>query len=289
MRSSKYNVSTVFTDYKGVTYPCYDKTLKFQQWINLFTSDILKSIAKFNSNKYANTQFDIFKVYCSLMKTSDIKFCEYMLPYAIAHVLTNMRKEYTDLKRNISHEILTIFKTEISLLNRHQVESLKMCYQSIFKVLEYLKKVVSHYGQKSSALTYLKKPQILEIEHLIQNIPLDLMAKRSLEIDSFERAVLYLEQSYRSNTLGSISMGLLRTYLQTAYSNIHDADAIDGVLKTFTAVDLPTKLDELLYGENWDIAQKCLDELSNYEFNDEMNLTCLLSMNTHQLFEQSLV
>ncbi|KAL6939796.1 hypothetical protein ACO0RG_003642 [Hanseniaspora osmophila] len=289
LRSSKYNVSTVFTDYKSLTYPCYDKTLKFQQWINLFTSDIIKNIAKFNSNMYTSTQFDIFKVYCSLMKTSNIKFCEYMLPYAITHVLTNMSKEYTDLKKNIVHEILIIFKTEISLLNRHQVESLKMCYQTIFKVLEYLKKVVSQYGQKSPALSYLKKPQILEIEQLIQNIPLDLMAKRSLEIDSFERAVLYLEQSYRTNTLGSISMDLLRTYLQTAYSNIQDTDAIDGVLKTFTAIDLPSKLDELLYGENWDLAQKCLDELSNYDNNDEMNLKCLHSMNSHQLFEQSLI
>ncbi|SSD59144.1 uncharacterized protein SCODWIG_00905 [Saccharomycodes ludwigii] len=288
LRSSKYSIGSNSGDYSPLIYPFYNKTMKFQFWVRGFSTDLLKRLMCIREES-STSATPVFSIYSSLLKEANEQLCEYILPYAVGYISLKRSPEYKILLENIKTEFLSIFRIEVANLNHHQLETLKQCYEVIFKILEYCKQILAQYNQKNTEFSRLTKEELNQIEELVVCIPLHLMAQRSLEMNSFERSVLYLEQSYRSGEFVSDN-DRLREHLQTAYANIQDLDAIDGVLKKFTTIELSGKLDELLYSDNWEMAQQCLEELSVTNVQDySINHKYLESLHKHQLYDKSLV
>jgi cell cycle checkpoint protein MEC1 len=142
------------------------------------------------------------------------------------------------------------------------IENLRLAYESIFNLLDYFRKWVFARKQLLHK-KHIKKADIsiTRVNELLDQIPHELMAKRSYQSNSFERSVLYLEQYYRSDSTEAFTDSF--STLQTLYANIGDYDALDGALKKFSVKSLEDRITQLEYSDNWKMAQDCLQALSS--------------------------
>lgn len=280
-------------EYVPLSYPSFKVKDGYQVWIRNLTLDLLKT---------GTTEEHPLHVFSSLIREDDGYLSNFLLPYITMDIIirANGNNFYSQISKNLLVEFEFVFKFELQHLNHFQIDSLKMAYNSIFGVYEYCKKWISRFKQDYQAAngTYMiheeKLSRLLErTEHFINSIPSDVLARKSLETNSFERSALYLEQSFRDQGTSSFESGNLLSCLQTTYSEIGDFDAVDGALRMFSSGNLTAKIEELQYSKNWKMAQDCFEALGdtsnlipvvNKELTDLSNLKMLKSMYNHQLF-----
>lgn len=285
-------------EYVPLKYPSFRAKDPFQVWIRNLTLDLLK---------IGTDEDHPLHVFSSLIREDDGSLSNFLLPFITMDIILRASKgsKYIEIIENLSIEFQYIFNYDIQQLNHFQMDSLKMAYNSIFRVYEYCKKWVSNFKQDYQAAngTYMiQEDRFLKIldrtENFVNIIPSDVLAKKSLETDSFERSALYLEQSYREQgTAPSSSSDLLQS-LQMTYAEIGDVDAVGGVLKMFSTGNLTTKIEELQYSKNWRMAQDCFEALSVFKQSDtsyvsedlikSSNMKMLKSMYNHQLYDELL-
>lgn len=281
-------------EYVPLVYPSFKVKEGYQVWIRNLTLDLLK---------LGTDEEHPLHVFSSLIREDDGTLSNFLLPCVTMDILlrANESKQNLLIVESLSKEFEYIFNFELQNLNHFQVDSLKMAYNSIFRVYEYCKKWISRFKQDYQVAngTYMiqedKLSQILDrTEEFINVIPSHILAQKSLETDSFERSALYLEQNYREQGTSSIGTVSLLNYLQTTYAEIGDIDAVDGALKMFSTGNLTTKIEELQYSKNWKMAQDCfealgdIDQLDTSQVSEELiktsNLKMLKSMYNHQLY-----
>lgn len=201
LRSSLYMAQS-WKEYTPIRYPSFDPKEGYKGWLKNLTLDLLKT---------GTEEGHPLHVFSSLIREDDGFLSENLLPYVVMDILIKAEEHsvYQGYVNNIKVEFVSIFEFDHSSLNHYQIDSIKMCYETVFKVLEYCKKWVTQFKQ-----TYHKKygtfiirehkylKMIERITEFLEMIPFGLMAQRSLETDSFERSALYLEQSYRSKDKG---------------------------------------------------------------------------------------
>lgn len=284
-------------EYVPLQYPSYNVKEGYHAWIRNLTLDLLKT---------GTEEGHPLHVFSSLIREDDGSLSDYLLPNVIMDIIikADSGTPYVDILDNVRTEFEYIFNYELYQLNHFQIDSLKMCYESIFKVLEYCKKWVIQFKQDYNKIhgTFTireeKNLKMLErADNFLNNIPSGLMAQRSVETDSFERSALYLEQCYRNKDMSGIGEENLFPYLKTTYAEIGDIDSVDGVLKTFSTDSLTSKIEELQYSDNWKMAQDCFEALGDtsdhtpFDSDERQAATTkmLKSMYGHQLYDQTLV
>ncbi|CUS22014.1 LAQU0S04e06194g1_1 [Lachancea quebecensis] len=295
LRSSLYMAQS-WKEYSPISYPSFNPKEGYKSWLKNLTLDLLKTSTDENHPLH---------VFSSLIREDDGFLSENLLPYVIMDILIKAEEHtiYKGFADNLTLEFTYIFELEHSLLNHYQVDSLKMCYEIIFKVFEYCKKWITQFKQNyykkygTFTIREQKTSKTMErVNNFLEIIPYGLLAQRSLETDSFERSALYLEQSYRIKDGSYFGNEKLLPYLQRTYAEIGDIDSVDGVLKVFSTGSVTSKIEELQYTPNWGMAQQCFEALGNIPEPSEKykelcfsgNTKMLKSMYDHQQYDQVL-
>ncbi|SCU89909.1 LAME_0E06128g1_1 [Lachancea meyersii CBS 8951] len=293
LRSSLYMAQS-WKEYSPIEYPSFNPKQGYKTWLKNLTLDLLKT---------STDESHPLHVFASLIREDDGFLSENLLPYIVIDILIKAEKGtiYCNYVDNLKQEFKFIFEFELSSLNRYQVDSIKRCYEISFKVLEYCKKWVTQfkqaYSRKHATFTIQEQKYILmlqRIEAFLEMNSFGLMAQRSLETNSFERSALYLEQSYRVKDKTYVGNESLLAYMQKTYAEIGDIDAVEGVLKVFSTGSVTSKIEELQYSHNWNMAQQCFEALGQIAEPVEKyeklcisgNTKMLKSMFDHQQYDQ---
>ena len=250
-------------EYIPLKYPSYNHREGYRSWIKSLTLDLLKT---------GTNEAHPLHVFSSLIREDDGSLSKFLLPYIAMDVIIKAEPGtvYNDIMNNLMNEFQSVFKFQSEGLNHYQLDSLKMCYESIFNVIEYCKKWLTQfkktYYDKNG--TYIIKEEkffqmLNRTEEFLGSISSELLAQRSLDTSSFERSALYLEQCYRQASKSIIKNNSLLKSLQRTYEEIGDIDSIDGMLKTFSTENLSSKIEELQYSDSWKMAQDCFKVLGN--------------------------
>ncbi|CCH42199.1 Serine/threonine-protein kinase [Wickerhamomyces ciferrii] len=278
--SSKYSAS--LSTYKPISYPIYDVKKTHTKWLRQFTLDCMRK-AK------GDIAEPIFSVCSSLVKDQDLSFCTFILPYAALNLV--IQQHDSEHAESIKTEILTVLSTNLEEVHHLAADSLRLCYESIFNLLDYFRKWI--FARKQLLKRRMVKGVdfgIQAVTRLLDSVPQQLMAKRSLQSNSFDRAILYMEQCYRTDSYDDFGTSFFGT-LQNMYANVGDIDALDGVLKKFSTKSLNDRITELEYSDNWKMAQDCFEALGS-DGGDILKLDAdtrlLNSLYNHNLYDQSL-
>lgn len=276
-------------EYVPLKYPSYNFKEGYSTWIKSVCLDLLKT---------GTTEGHPLHVFSSLIREDDGSLSNFLLPYISMDIIIKAEPStiHADIMENVIKEFKCLFDHSLDGLNHLQVDSLKMCYQSIFRVFEYCKKWVTQFKQnynRAHGTFIIKESKYIEMlqrtEKFLREFPSDLLAQRSLETSSFERSALYLEQCYREGyTTNEDQTGLLAS-LQNTYEEIGDVDSIDGMLKSFTSGNLISKIEELKYSESWRMAQDCFGVLGRFASKPQTTTKMIRSMYDHQLYSQMLL
>ncbi|CAB4251907.1 similar to Saccharomyces cerevisiae YBR136W MEC1 Genome integrity checkpoint protein and PI kinase superfamily member [Maudiozyma barnettii] len=273
--------------YVDLDYPFFDMKMSYQKWVTSLTLDLIT---------VGTEEQHPLHIFASLMRWDDGSFSNFILPYIVMDILINAgeNEKCEKLVGNLSLEFSHIFKLDSHDLNHLQIDSRKMCFAAIFRVLEYCRKWVTQYKFNYSQLhgTYIVTDQkitvlLQRIDKFLNSVPLSLLAKGSIKANSYERSALYLEQCYRQQDINETNNEMLLKDLRQSYEEIGDIDSIDGMLKTFPSHDFHSKIEELRYSDNWSIAQDCFSVLSNFD-NPQATTRMLKSMHDHQLYSKLL-
>lgn len=287
--------------YEPLSFPYYKVGMRYERWLIDITTNLLRlPFPDLGTARRGSSSKEVIFQTCSmLIRDQEISISQHLLKYvALSHVVNGN----TEVCKNLILEFLEILGIDSkSIVGSERVENLKLCYQSIFKVIDYFNEWVSSATQKlsdslltKSDVTKLKKCRLLVVSFLLK-IPTELIALTSSVCDSYERTILYLEKCYRENeTAKAKEMDQLDIAgtLQSVYSNIDDYDSLDGVLKKFTSANLAEKLSTFQYNKNWSIAQESFQVLSTNGDRAIQNdfLTKLLkSYSDHALYDKALL
>lgn len=287
--------------YEPLTYPHYKIGMRFEKWLVDITTNLLRLPIPHSRNvEKGSSPKDVIFLTCSmLIKNQEISISQHLLKYVtLSHVINGNSRVCDD----ILVEFMQILNVDTALVvGSERVENLKLCYQSIFEVIDYFNEWVSSATQKiseaplsKSDVEMLKKCRS-QVLAFLQKVPTELIALTSSVCDSYERTVLYLEKCYRENSPENgtqLERLDIAGTLQSVYSNIDDFDSLDGVLKKFTSANLKEKLSTFQYNENWSIAQESFQVLSTNGDKSAQNsyLTKLLkSYSDHALYDKALL
>lgn len=240
--------------------------------------------------KTGTTEDHPLHVFSSLIREDDGSLSSFLLPYIAQDIIIKAQSgtEYESLMDNILIELQSVVTYEIDGLNHLQRDSLKMCYEAVFSILEYCKKWATMFRQdynNANGTFLIKEDKYLKmlkrIDYFINSIPLDLLANKSLETNAFERSALYLEECYRHSDIHDRNLNSTLKSLQMTYEEIGDIDSIDGLLKSFASTSFETKIEELQYSNKWQMALECFDILADITKHDSTAQIMTKSMFDH--------
>lgn len=271
-------------NYVGVTYPIYKEGKSFDSWVFELTADLIKRPVQSNVKL-------LFDAFGALVKYRDNEICNYLLKYLTLYRLLNNSDDTTFV--DILTEFKTILETDINaLVSADSIESLKLCNLTIFEILDYFNQ---WHSSTTEYLIYrdetinkstksLMKKNLMIIQLFLGQIPLQLIAAKSLECNDYERTIFSFEQRFREH--GTVDW----LTLNSIYADINDLDSLDGVLKQFPTVnaDPLTQLASLQYDSNWSIAQEAFQVLSDFDDNKEYKAKLLEFLNDHASYDQVL-
>ncbi|EDO16759.1 hypothetical protein Kpol_526p12 [Vanderwaltozyma polyspora DSM 70294] len=273
-------------EYIPLKYPSYNQKEGYLPWIKSLTLDLLKTGTDENHPLH---------VFSSLIREDDGSLSKFLLPYITMDIIIKAESEtiYETIMNNLITEFRYIFNYKVDGLNHHQMDSLKLCYESIFSVIEYCKKWMTHFKEtynNTNGTHTIKETKYIRMlsrtENFLEVIPPEVLAQRSLETSSFERSALYLEKWYRTDQDNNSNNSSLLTSLQRTYEEIGDIDSIDGILKAFSSQNLSSKIEELQFSNSWEIAQDCFKTLGKLN-DDNQSITKMLKLTyDHQQYSK---
>lgn len=225
------------------SYPIFSLNRTHGSWLRDFTHDLLLR------GKGDNAQ-QIFSVLAKVVRVQDLSVANFLLPFAVANVIIGgMHSDSTD----ITTEILAVLdSSSVHDVEPNEREILKSCVESVFQVLDYLSRWL-HEKRKRVATSRniaarsgkpipeseeaLDDSQIKSVESVLASIPAEVIAKRSVEVQSLARALLHWEAHIRQQRgkvlppSGAVSEKdqPLWNRLHKIYANIDEPDGLEGI------------------------------------------------------------
>ncbi|RLV91729.1 Serine/threonine-protein kinase MEC1 [Spathaspora sp. JA1] len=250
--TSKYVAPRI--KYIPIQFPYFKLGMKYETWL----IDITLNLLHRGATTTDTDKMVIFQTFSMLIK--DIPICQYLIKYiALSHVINQIATD------DLIVEFLHILNLNIS--STSDSEHIKSCCQTIFEILDY-------FGMFQSQLNNTIVNQFLEL------IPMDLIAIKSIQCDSYERTILYLEKCYRQSKQLPPQLNIVET-LQSMYCEINDYDSLNGILSKFTTNNLQEKLQTFQYNDNWSLAHESFKVLEN-------KTKVLKSLHDHGLYDDVL-
>ncbi|QPG72987.1 hypothetical protein FOA43_000291 [Brettanomyces nanus] len=250
------NMST----HKLLMYPTYKETKKHSKWLTDFTEDLTFRAA--TAERMPRMARQIFESCTVIIRDQDLSICEFLLPYlALLLVVYGENDTYA----NIEIEITTVLTQDIEdLASDFAVESLKSCYRTVFSIIDYFREWISERKRDRKHLRSTSAVKEREIvEQFLADLPTEILAKRTAQCNSYERAIFNLEQSYQTEKM---SENEFFNTIRHMYAELNDMDALQGVLKKFSANSLNDKLMQFQYSEDWEVTHESLAAIAEAEY-----------------------
>lgn len=284
--SSKYELN--FMSDRVYEYPIFKATREHSDWVRTFTLDLLQKCkqsfetadpnmfsSKYNGIKvhHAKSLIKFYTVYGTLIKGQDISISLIILPHAARTMIV---KNFQNLRQNILNEFLSILETDNGFQTQTTETShnLKLYYQTVFKIIDFIKGWISRKAQiqymdrmrrkryKNLPVKYEFQEEIDILQSFLNQIPNQLIAERSSKNNSFERALLYLEQDYRcsqtkpmdsfsGNAENTSITNMTMSQLQSMYEKLEDYDSLSGLLTKFSLDNIDSIISQIQYEDNW--------------------------------------
>lgn len=127
-------------EYVPLQYPSLTFKDGYRTWIKSLTLDLLKT---------GTEEEHPLHVFSSLIREDDGSLSKFLLPYIATDIIikADPGSEYEKIMKNLVLEFTSIFTFDPVGLNHLQLDSLKSCYGTIFKVFEYGKKWITNFKQ----------------------------------------------------------------------------------------------------------------------------------------------
>ncbi|KAL4869315.1 hypothetical protein BDV12DRAFT_185211 [Aspergillus spectabilis] len=264
--TSKYTV-TVGAVSSNCTYPLFSPQLSHADWLRNFVQELLQSGNGDNAKS-------VFGVCSRIIKGQDISIASFLLPFAVLNrVVGGTQTEKDDLQ----NELMNILAYPLPEIGSEVHESILLCSQSVFEVLDYLSRWVqgkkkqlhslrSHGHHRASRenmrdiLVDSYTSQVKAVESLLGFIPPQVISKRAVECKSFSRALFHWEQYIRQYTnrlqvQQPAGLDSLYEHLQNIYSQIDEPDGIEGISTHLHVLDIDQQILEHRKAGRWATAQ----------------------------------
>lgn len=254
------------------SYPIYKKTKDYSAWLKELTTKLL--VINTGLAHHMNIINEQVASVCMSITQLDTFVLKFILPYAVLFLAayeSNNKNHKTDLV----NEFLLVLNTNLNSLDNDVIkESVKKCIITIIEILQFIKATINKLKEeedsiKSSnrSLSKSTKSAIQRLEIFVSRFPMNVLAERCAECDMFEGSILFLEQSYKED---SIQKDEFFTTLKDMYVELEDYDQLHGVLKTFSTNSLNDKLLQFKYNEDPQVSNESLNAIAELNFPGEM-------------------
>ncbi|KAE8348829.1 protein kinase [Aspergillus coremiiformis] len=263
--TSKYTV-TVGAVNSNCTYPLFSAELTHGEWLRTFVQDLLEKGSGDNARL-------VFSVSSRIVKGQDISIASFLLPFAVLNrIVGGTGKE----KEDLLHELTSVLSHPLPDTTNHIQETILLCSQSIFGVLDYLSRWLqgkkkqlnglrshNHHASRSHRETYPDSrlntymSQAKAVETLLASIPPEIISKRAVECKSFSRALFHWEQYIRQSMHRRTDFSIEPLYqrLQDIYSQIDEPDGVEGISNHLHALNIDQQVLEHRKAGRWATAQ----------------------------------
>ncbi|KAG9237915.1 protein kinase-like protein rad3 [Amylocarpus encephaloides] len=284
--TSKY--SLLEREIPKYTYPIFspesmvsDKI--YYLWLRAFVLDLLQKSLNFNSSL-------IFPPLSRAIRIKDISIASFLLPYVALHVTVLG----TDQQRQeIGGELLRVLMYAAEADSKIRREDLKLCIETVFRVLDYLSRWSQEKQAKYSRSGEVPAEAAIEVERvqsILDMMPPETVSQRAVECKSYFRALFYWEQHIRNvcqreNKVPSETQLLER--LQDIYTQIDEPDGIEGISAHLHVLDIEQQILGHRKAGRWTAAQSWYEiKLAEvpHDVDVQVNLlTCLKESGQHDV------
>ncbi|RPA97874.1 hypothetical protein L873DRAFT_1828879 [Choiromyces venosus 120613-1] len=272
------------------SYPIFSLEITHRAWLTSWLTDLL-------SKSTGNNATNIFR-------GQDTPISTFLLPYVTLNVIVGG----TDLDRkNIVKEIHAVLAPvpEKSLENPIDRETLMQCSDTVFQLVDHLTRWLrdkkqfnqnmKHHHSRQHSRMFLPEEihngdlAIARVEDVISAIPSDTMSLRSVECNSYARALFYWEQYIRNVRVAKeeVVMDPLYEQLQRIYTQIDEPDGIEGISAKLHVLNLDQQILEHRKAGRWTAAQSWYEILLSEKPDDndaQINLLeCLRESGQHEM------
>ncbi|KAK9447883.1 uncharacterized protein V1518DRAFT_420696 [Limtongia smithiae] len=275
--SSRYSLEqrSVFQ----LQYPLFSKTTEHRTWVQDFTADLLNRgsliLAKQNSFPTAD-RVDLLFIFSKVIHNQDVRIAAYLLPFIVQFMIVMG----TDVERKIILDEILLVLNYDSGTNERVAMRTTTC-QVVFSVLDYMMRWQRARRKKSAERARRNKLDVAVretsptdggeesikcTEVFLRQIPVELIANRALETQSYARALFYYEQHLREvEKDDKIKAEDILNQLQYIYSKLDDPDSVQGVSSLFLSSTLEQQVRENEAIGRWDLALNCHEAIAKKE------------------------
>lgn len=232
-------------------YPIFIPGKSYASWIRTLVYDLLRN----HQNPMGQLVFDPL---CRLIKVQDLSVTEFLLPYAVLHVIVG-QEDSSEFRKKITDELLAILEysppESASYLER---EDTKLYYQAAFRIIDYCMRWLhvrkGHQGQSGRDQRWAAW-----VYGVVHSVDPELISQRALDCGEYARALFFLEPHIeQQDAAGSPSEEdnhRLRTSLQKIYTEIDEPDSLEGISAHFGNVTLDQEALNHRKAGRWTAAQ----------------------------------
>ncbi|KAF3934400.1 hypothetical protein ABW20_dc0109945 [Dactylellina cionopaga] len=265
--SSKYVLSTVATGNKS-TYPIFTPSKTYREWLTELLLDLLPRA------QGIHTKSLFADIISKIVKGQDLAILNFILPNIVLHIIISGTLEE---KSNICLEMLSILQYQMSVDKHLEFEMIKRCSESVFILVDHMSKWIrekrrynanaqGHAARQSArhpseALDQPPDSSIVSVETVLSKLPPKLIGERSIQCQSYSRALFYWEQYMRKCQNENANMEPLYTQMQSIYSEIDEPDGIEGISTKLSIVNIEQQILEHRKAGRWLAVQSWYEHL----------------------------
>ncbi|EWC44205.1 hypothetical protein DRE_06950 [Drechslerella stenobrocha 248] len=251
--NSKYVLSTAATGHKS-TYPIFSSRKTYREWLTELLLDLLPKA------QGLHTKSLFAEIMSKIVKGQDLSILNFILPYIVLHIIISGTLEDTN---NISLELISILKHEMPVGKNQEFETVKRCSESVFVLVDHMSKWIRERRRynaniqaqltRQSSETADRAPDvsIVRVESVLAKLPPKLIGERSIQCQSYSRALFYWEQYMRKCRGKQSNMESLYTQMQSIYAEIDEPDGIEGISTQLSVVNIEQQILEHRKAGRW--------------------------------------
>ena len=207
----------------------------------------------------------IFGICKRIILGQDLSIASFLLPYAALNLILSATETE---KQQVLDEVLTVLSMPLKN-DTVDTETLKLCSQNIFDILDYLSKWLQErrrqldgqraLGKKDDRVVEVAVSQIANVEEVLNRIPPEMISKRSIECRSYARALFHWEQYIQITSKADDYDDKLHDEnlhrLQTIYTEIDEPDGIEGISAQMHVLNIDQQIYEQQQAGKWSAVQ----------------------------------
>jgi serine/threonine-protein kinase ATR len=280
------------------SYPLFKYGITYREWLISIITELLCKPVGHNAEQ-------IFNACVRICRGQDVSISKFLFPHAVLHIAVGGREED---RQNIITEFLAVLRYNSKPSDPPAMkETLRQCTETIFSVVDHMAKWLRdkseddlrqrtqqarqqnrHYDVEEEDGSM--DPAVPRVKRMLEAIPPDLMAYRSLEFHSYARALLCWEQHIRhkrveKNNNSESDLEPLYEQLQHIYTHVDEPDGMAGISAKIPTLEIDQQILEHRKAGKWTAAQSWYELLladNPGEVETQVNLiSCLRDSGQH--------